>query len=48
MSYLVAEVYMIRAGVIVVDRELDETQAQNFGVEVKRLLRVARYRGDVV
>ena len=48
MSYLVTEVDMIGAGIIIVDRQLDEAQAQNLSVEVKRLLRVARYRGDVV
>src|SRR5213592_1019231 len=36
--YLIPEVDMVSAGVIIVDRELDETQAQNFAVEVKRLL----------
>ncbi len=48
MSYLVTEIDMIRAWVVVVDGQFDETQAKNFGVEVQRLLRVARYRGDVV
>ena len=48
MSYLVGEIDVIGAGVIIIDGQFDETQAKNFGVEVQRLLRVARYRGDVV
>jgi hypothetical protein len=39
---------VIHAGVIVIDGQFDETQAQNLRVEVEGLLRVARYCGDVV
>lgn len=48
MSYLVAEIDVICAGVVIVDGELDETQTQNLCVKIDRLLRIARYRGDVV
>ena len=48
VSYLIAEVDVVRAWVVIVDSQLDETQAQDFGVEVEGLLRVAGYRGYVV
>jgi hypothetical protein len=48
VSYLVAEIDVIGAGVIIIDGQFDETQAQNLRVEVEGLLRVARYCGDVV
>ena len=48
MSYLVTEIDVIRAGVVIVDGELDETQTQNLCVKVERLLWIARYRGDVM
>ena len=48
VSYLVAEIDMIRAGVVIVDRQFDEAQPENFRVEVEGLLRIARYCCDVV
>ena len=39
---------MICAGVVVIDSQFDETQPENFRVEVEGFLRVAGYRGHVV
>ena len=48
MSYVVAEIDVVCAGVVIVHCQLDETQSENFRVEVEGLLWVTRYRGYVV
>ena len=48
MSHLVAEIDVIRTGVVIIDRQFDEMQPESFRVEVEGLLWVTRYRGYVV
>jgi hypothetical protein len=45
---LVPEVEVISGGVVEVDRALDQSQAENTGVEIEISLRVACYAGDVM
>ena len=39
---------MIRAGIVKIDRTLDETQAEKAGIEVQVLLRIGRDSSDVM
>ena len=48
MSYVIAEIDVVCAGVVIVHCQLDETQSENFRVEVEGLLWVTRSRGYVV
>ncbi len=48
MSSVVAEIDVVCAGVVIVHRQLDETQSENSRIEVEGLLWVPRYRCYVV
>ena len=48
MSSVVAEIDVVYAGVVIVHCQLDETQSENFRIEVEGPLWVPRYRGYVV
>src|ERR1051325_5253068 len=45
---VVAEIEMIRSGIVEVDCAFDETQSKESDVEIKVSLRIARNRGDMV